>query len=73
MINATTLPLMRKDAVLINTARGAIVDTDALWTPCAPMSSRVPVSTYCRWNHPADDAMASAYRGRADQWLVTAC
>jgi phosphoglycerate dehydrogenase-like enzyme len=30
MINATTLGRMRKDAVLINTARGAVVDIDAL-------------------------------------------
>jgi phosphoglycerate dehydrogenase-like enzyme len=30
MINATTLDRMRKNAILINTARGAIVDIDAL-------------------------------------------
>ena len=30
MINAEALGRMRKDAILINTARGAIVDTDAV-------------------------------------------
>ena len=31
MINAETLKLMKKDAVLINTARGAIIDEKALY------------------------------------------
>lgn len=31
MLNAHTLPLMKRDAVLINTARGSIIDEDALY------------------------------------------
>ncbi len=67
MMNATTLRQMRRDAVLINTARGAIVDVPAL---IDALRERIiagagldvlPVEPPL-----ADDAIALAYRGRHD-------
>ena len=67
MINAATLRAMRRDAILINTARGAIVDVPAL---IDALRDRViagagidvlPVEPPA-----ADDAIAVAYRDRHD-------
>jgi len=67
MINAATLRQMRRDAILINTARGAVVDVPAL---IDALRDRViagagldvlPVEPPA-----ADDAIALAYRGRHD-------
>ena len=60
--------MMRKDAILINTARGAIVDTRCADRCVArPGSSPAPASTCCRSNRRKQTTrMARAYRGRAD-------
>jgi len=67
MINAATLRQMKHDAILINTARGAVVDVPAL---IDALRDRViagagldvlPVEPPA-----ADDAIALAYRGRHD-------
>ena len=67
MINATTLAQMKRDAILINTARGAIVDIPALIDAlrngdlAGAGIDVLPVEP-----PPADDILAIAYRGRAD-------
>jgi phosphoglycerate dehydrogenase-like enzyme len=67
MINATTLRMMRKDAILINTARGAIVDTDALVDALRNhVIAGAGIDVLPVEPPKADDAMARAYRGRAD-------
>lgn len=67
MINAATLRAMRKDAILINTARGAIVDTDALLDALHQGIIAGAGIDVLPTEPPADDdALAAAYRGRAD-------
>jgi phosphoglycerate dehydrogenase-like enzyme len=67
MINAATLRMMRKDAILINTARGAIVDTDALLEALRRGVIAGAGIDVLPVEPPADDdLLAVAYRGRAD-------
>lgn len=67
MINQTTLALMKPDAILINTARGAIVDIPALIDAllrgviAGAALDVLPIEP-----PPATDMLAEAYRGRAD-------
>ena len=70
MINATTLKTMRRDAILINTARGAIVDTDALVDALRrDVIAGAGIDVLPTEPPKADDALATAYRGRADSMV----
>ena len=67
MINAQTLKQMRPDAILINTARGAIVDTDALIDALrAGTIAGAGIDVLPSEPPKASDALMSAYAGRAD-------
>jgi D-3-phosphoglycerate dehydrogenase len=67
MINATTLRQMRKEAILINTARGAIIDTDALIDALRQgIIAGAGIDVLPVEPPKDDDALAMAYRGRAD-------
>jgi lactate dehydrogenase-like 2-hydroxyacid dehydrogenase len=67
MIDAETLRLMKRDAILINTARGAIVDTDALiealrsGTIAGAGLDVLPTEPPSR-----QDSLMSVYAGRSD-------
>jgi phosphoglycerate dehydrogenase-like enzyme len=67
MINATTIADMKSDAILINTARGAIVDVAALIDAlrrgviAGAGLDVLPVEP-----PPSDDVLSQLYRGRAD-------
>src|SRR6202020_2612583 len=67
MINAATIAQMKRDAILINTARGAIVDIRALVDPLRNGAIAgagldvLPIEP-----PPRDDEFAIAYRNRAD-------
>jgi phosphoglycerate dehydrogenase-like enzyme len=70
MINAATLKAMRRHAILINTARGAIVDTDALVDALRVGTIAGAGIDVLPQEPPAhDDALATAYRGRADPMI----
>ena len=67
MINAKTLASMRKDAILINTARGAIIDIDHLLTALRSHTIAGAGIDVLPVEPPREeDALAKAYRGRAD-------
>jgi phosphoglycerate dehydrogenase-like enzyme len=67
MINAATLKAMRRDGILINTARGGIVDTDALVDALRRgVIAGAGIDVLPTEPPRADDALAMAYRGRAD-------
>ncbi|MBL8576529.1 MAG: C-terminal binding protein [Mesorhizobium sp.] len=68
MINAMTLRAMRRDAVLINTARGGIVDIDALVDALRQgVIAGAGIDVLPVEPPPPDDALAKAYRARADK------
>ena len=67
MMNAATIAQMKRDAILINTARGAIVDIPALLDAlrnCAIAGAGIDVLPI--EPPPQDDALAIAYRNRGD-------
>lgn len=67
MINTTTLKLMQQDAILINTARGAIVEIDDLLDALRRgVIAGAGIDVLPAEPPKADDALALAYRGRAD-------
>jgi phosphoglycerate dehydrogenase-like enzyme len=67
MINATTLALMKRDAILINTARGAIVDIPALIEALRNgVIAGAGIDVLPVEPPRVDDAITAAYRGRAD-------
>jgi phosphoglycerate dehydrogenase-like enzyme len=67
MINAQTLKLMRPSAILINTARGAIVDTDALIEALrAGTIAGAGIDVLPSEPPKPNDALMSAYAGRAE-------
>jgi len=67
MINATTLKMMRPNAILINTARGAIVDTDALVEALRnDVIAGAGIDVLPVEPPDPDDMLAKAYHGRAD-------
>jgi hypothetical protein len=51
MINAATIKQMKRDAILINTARGAMSTFERSWTRSATATSPARASTCCRSNH----------------------
>ena len=68
MINAQTLKQMRPSAILINTARGAIVDTDALIEALrAGTIAGAGIDVLPSEPPKVNDALMSAYAGRADK------
>jgi phosphoglycerate dehydrogenase-like enzyme len=70
MINATTLAQMRRDAILINTARGAIVDIGALISALRRGDIAGAGLDVLAVEPPrADDLLAIAYRNRADPMI----
>ncbi len=67
MINAHTLPAMRKDSILINTARGGIVDVEALLDALRRgLIAGAGIDVLPIEPPHEDSAIAHAYRGRAD-------
>lgn len=67
IINAQTLRQMRREAILINTARGAIVDTDALIDALrAGVIAGAGIDVLPTEPPQANDALMSAYAGRAE-------
>ncbi|HWA18366.1 MAG TPA: C-terminal binding protein [Devosia sp.] len=67
LINATTLEQIRRGAILINTARGAIVDTDAVLAALRDGRLAGAGLDVLSVEPPsANDALASAYAGRLD-------
>lgn len=67
MINATTLRQMRRSAILINTARGAIVDTDAVLAALRDGTIAGAGLDVLPVEPPgAGDALASAYAQKLD-------
>ena len=50
MLGREQLALLPKGAVVVNDARGPIIDLDALFERCAAATSPAPGSTYCRWS-----------------------
>jgi phosphoglycerate dehydrogenase-like enzyme len=67
MINAATLAQMKRDAILINTARGAIVEIPALVDALRNGAiAGAGIDVLPIEPPPLDDALAVAYRNRAD-------
>lgn len=70
MINATTLKAMKPDAILINTARGAIIDIPALLEALRKGTIAGAGIDVLPIEPPgANDALTLAYRGRADRMV----
>ena len=67
LINAGSFAAMKPDAILINTARGAIVDVPALITALRDgVIAGAGIDVLAVEPPAEDDAIALAYRGRAD-------
>jgi phosphoglycerate dehydrogenase-like enzyme len=67
MINAETLRQMRREAILINTARGAIVDTDAVLVALREGTIAGAGLDVLPTEPPkADDPLTAAYAGKLD-------
>jgi D-3-phosphoglycerate dehydrogenase / 2-oxoglutarate reductase len=68
MINATTLALMKRDAILVNTARGAIVEIPSLIEALrAGTIGGAGIDVLPVEPPRQDGALAAIYRGRADK------
>jgi len=65
MIDARALALMRRDAVLVNVARGPLVDEDALFEALAS-AQLGGAALDVWWNHPKDGGGARGYTRRFD-------
>lgn len=67
MINATTLRQMKREAVLVNTARGGIIDTDALLVALREgVIAGAGIDVLPVEPPSANDAVSRAYAGRND-------
>jgi phosphoglycerate dehydrogenase-like enzyme len=70
MINATTIAQMKRDAILINTARGAIIDVPALIDALRRnVIAGAGLDVLPSEPPAADDALTQAYRGAADPMI----